>query len=481
MPAEYPAGVASLCDGSAVALAVLLRTGAVSATEVLEAHLARIDAVDPLLNAMVTRVDDEARPAARAADDAFVRGGPTGPLHGLPVAHKDLALTAGIRTTFGSPIFANFVPDTDALIVARMRAAGAITIGKTNTPEFGAGSQTFNTVFGVTRNPYDLGRTCGGSSGGAAVALRTGMVALADGSDMGGSLRNPASFCNVVGFRPSPGRVPQHPARWGWGSLAVEGPMGRCVDDVALLLSVLAGPDPRAALSLETPGSFFGPPLRPADPAGLRVAVSPDLGGLPVEAPVRSVVLDAARRLEAAGASVTVDDPGWEGADDAFEVLRAFQFELGFGALEETDGYRMKATVRDNIAAGRALRGVDVARAERLRTEVYARIGAFFERYDVLVAPVSQVVPFPVDVEYPTVVDGVGMDGYIEWMRSCSRVTVTSCPAASVPVGFDPSGLPIGVQVVGPHRRDRHTLRVAALLESLCDAGQQQPGCVPAG
>lgn len=469
----------SLCDGSALDLAGMLRRGEVSAREVLDAHLARIDLLGPQLNAVVTRIDDAARRAAVAADEAFTRSGPLGPLHGLPVAHKDLALTAGIRTTFGSPIFADFVPDVDALIVERMRAAGAITVGKTNTPEFGAGSQTFNPVFGPTRNPYAPDRTCGGSSGGAAVALRTGMVALADGSDMGGSLRNPASFCNVVGFRPSPGRVPQHPARWAWGTLAVEGPMGRTVADVALLLSVLAGPDPRVAVALEAPGSVFAPPLAEVTATGLRVAVSPDLGGLPVEPAVRAVVADVARALEGAGARVTVDDPGWAGADEAFEILRAFQFELGFGALADTDGDRMKATVRANIAAGRALRGVDVARAERLRSEVFVRTAGFFERYDVLIAPVTQVVPFPIEVEYPTVVDGTPMDGYIEWMRSCSRVTVSSCPAASVPAGFDPDGLPIGVQVIGPHRRDRHTLRVAALVEALCGAGARAPGCVP--
>ena len=250
-----------LCLLTATALARRLRDGEVSAREVLAAHLDRIERIDPSVNAIVTLAAERAADEAMAADEALARGASPGPLHGLPLAVKDLHLTAGIRTTFGSPLFADFVPPVDSLLVARERAAGAIVVGKTNVPEFGAGSQTFNTIFGATLNPYDLTKTCGGSSGGAAVALACGMVPLADGSDMGGSLRNPASFCNVVGLRPSPGRVPSWPAQLGWQTLGVEGPMGRTVADVALLLSAMAGPDTRCPISLAEDGARFRQPL----------------------------------------------------------------------------------------------------------------------------------------------------------------------------------------------------------------------------
>src|SRR6266542_1049452 len=251
-----------LCFKDAVDLSRMIRAREVSASEVMTAFLSQIERVNPKVNAVCSFIGEEAAlNAAKKADDKLAKGEPVGPLHGLPHAVKDLALTAGIRTTYGSRIYKDFVPAQDALFVERLKAAGAIIIGKTNTPEFGAGSQTFNEVFGATRNPYDLSKTCGGSSGGAAVALACGMVPLADGSDLGGSLRNPASFCNVVGFRPSPGRVPTYPAALAWNTLPVQGPMARSVQDVAFLLSVMAGPDPRVPISIEEPGSLFRQPL----------------------------------------------------------------------------------------------------------------------------------------------------------------------------------------------------------------------------
>ena len=465
----------ALPDHSAVELARLLRSRAVSAREVLAAHIERIEAVDPAVNAMVTRTFERAHEAAVAADAALAAGEEVGPLHGLPVAHKDLLVTAGIRTTMGSPLFADWVPDVDALTVTRARAAGAITVGKTNTPEFGAGSQTFNAVFGVTRNPWDPTRTCGGSSGGAAVALATGMVPLADGSDLGGSLRNPAGYCNVVGLRPSPGRVPSWPSRNPWGTMSVEGPMGRSVADVALFLSALAGPDARCPGSLETPGSVFGAPLQREGLAGVRVAWSPALGDLPVDAEVAAVLAAALPTFEALGARVELADPPLTDADLVFETLRASQFEGGFSNLYDRSGEQMKETVRWNIEAGRALSGPDVARADVLRGEIFAAMADFFTRFDVLVTVVSQVPPFTVDREYPSEVAGQRMGSYIEWMRSCSRLTVTGCPALSIPAGFTSGGLPVGLQLVSPYRAERELLEIGHVLETALGASAQRP------
>jgi len=298
----------------ATELARLIRANELSAREVVAAHLDRIDRVNPRLNAIVTLVADRALEQADRADAAMARGDAVGPLHGLPIAHKDLQPTKGIRTTFGSPVFGNFVPTEDSLLVERCRNAGAILVGKTNTPEFGAGSQTFNPVFGATRNPYDVTKTCGGSTGGGAVALATGMLPLADGTDMGGSLRNPASFCGVVGLRPSPGRVPSWPARMAWSGLSVDGPMGRSVADVALLLSAIAGPDPRSPIGLGDSGDRFAMPLD-RDFTNTRVAWWTDLGGVPVDRRVRAVV-DAQRgAFESIGCRVEHADPEFTGAD----------------------------------------------------------------------------------------------------------------------------------------------------------------------
>ena len=343
-----------LCYLPAVEQARLLRDGKLSAVELLEAHLTQIERFNPAVNAIVTLVPELARERAAAADRALAAGEDIGILHGLPIAHKDLALTAGIRTTQGSPIFADWVPEESSLFVERVRAAGAVTLGKTNTPEFGAGSQTFNAVFGATRNPYDLTKTCGGSSGGAAVALACGMVPLADGSDMGGSLRNPASFCNVVGFRPSPGRVPTWPSLDPWSPLSVEGPLGRTVADVALLLAAMAGPDARCPLSLPEPGLTFARPLE-RDVRGIRVAWSADAGGLPVEPAVKTALAPARAVLEELGCEVTDDYPDLSGAREIFQVLRAVAFETGLGPLYDDHRDELKETIRWNIELARRL------------------------------------------------------------------------------------------------------------------------------
>ena len=468
------AGDTDLCFRSAVDLARAIAAREVSAAEVMEAHLARIAQVNPTLNAVVTLVPDAARRAAEAADDALARGEPVGPLHGLPVAHKDLTPTRGIRTTFGSPIFRDFVPPDDALIVERLRAAGAITIGKTNTPEFGAGSQTFNAVFGATRNPYDPTKTCGGSSGGAAVALASGMVPLADGSDLGGSLRNPAGFCNVVGFRPSPGRVPIWPSQAAWFPLGVQGPMARSVADAALMLSVIAGPDPRAPISLPEPGETFRRPLD-RDVAGTVVAWSRDLGGLPVDPRVTAVVDTGRATMERLGCRVEDAEPDTTGAAEVFQAWRAWYFELCYGPLLEAHRHEMKDTVVWNIEEGRRLTGPRLGEAMRVWTALLDRVRRFLTRYEYLALPVTQVPPFDVDRPYPTEIDGVPMATYLDWMRSCSDVSVLGLPAIAVPCGFTGDGLPVGVQIVGRQQDDLGVLQLAHAFEQATGAGRRRP------
>lgn len=467
-----------LCFTSAVELSRALRRREVSAREVLQAHLDRIDRVNPTVNAVVSLVPERAMAEAAAADDRLAAGEAVGPLHGLPVAHKDVFETAGIRTTFGSPLFADHVPTTDDLVVERMRAAGAISIGKTNVPEFAAGSHTFNEVFGVTRNPYDLNRSAGGSSGGAAVALACGMHPIADGSDFGGSLRNPASFNNVVGFRPSPGRVPNWPAPIAWTQLDVKGPMGRTVADTALVLSAQAGPDSRSPIAIDEPGSVFAAPLD-RDLAGLRVAWSADLAGtVPVDEPVADVVRAAARTFSELGCAVDEACPDFTGADEVFRTLRAWVFELRFGPVLDANPDALKESIRWNAAEGRKLSGHDIARAEALHTEIFHRVREFFGRYDILVLPVSQVAPFGIDLEYPTTIAGRPMENYLDWMRSAYYVSVTGSPALSVPAGFTPSGLPVGVQLVGPHRADLAVLQAGHAFEQATGAGSRLPPLV---
>jgi amidase len=468
---------ADLCFLPAAELARQIRHGKLSATEVMLAHLARIEDLNPSLNAVITLDAEGALAAARRADEARARGESLGPLHGLPVAHKDHFLTRGMRTTFGSPIFRDFVPDQDSLLVERQRRAGAITIGKTNMPEFGAGSQTFNEVFGATRNPYDPSKTCGGSSGGAAVALATGMVALADGSDLGGSLRNPANFCNVVGLRPSVGRVAQWPSQDAWNQMAVAGPMGRTVEDVALFLSVLAGPDARDPIALDEPGDVFAT-IAERDFAGTRVAWSSDLGGLPVERAVSAVLESQRGTFEALGCRVDDASPNLAGADEVFQTLRGIGFANTFADLIDRDPAALKDTIVWNTEYGRALTGADAGRAAGLRSQIFARMHTFMERYEFIIAPVNQVAPFPVDVPYPTAIEGVAMENYLSWMRSCSWITVTGHPAISVPCGFTPGGLPVGVQIIGRFRDERGLLQFARAFEQRTQAGLRRPALV---
>ena len=453
-------------DATARELAMAVHAKQISARELLDLHLARIAERNPELNAIVSLDEERAREGAAEADEATAHSKAAGPLHGLPHAFKDTHDVAGWRTTYGSPLYAEHVPEADSLLVERIRRAGAVTIGKTNVPEFAAGSHTFNTLFGTTRNPVDPSRSAGGSSGGAACALASGMVPLADGSDMGGSLRNPASFCGVVGLRPSIGRVPDWPTESYWDNLSTGGPMARNVGDLALLLSVIAGPDRRTPFALGDAGARFAPPVS-GTLGGLRVALSVDLGGtIDVDDEVAAVVASAATTFAAAGASVEDAAPDLSLADDVFRTLRAWQFQAAFGdELAEHPDAVQGVPRRQHPRRGghhRRRRGPRL----RARTAVMGTARDFLSTYDVLVLPVSQVPPFPADQEYPHAINGRPQATYLDWMRSAYLITVTGCPAISVPAGTTTDGLPVGIQIVAPHGADRALLEVAAAFEA---------------
>jgi amidase len=477
--------VTALWENDAITLAGMLRRREVSAREVIAAHIARIEAVDPAVNAVVTRCFEQATAKAAAADQALAQGEPPGLLHGLPVAHKDIVDTAGVRTTYGSPLFADNVPDRDELVVSRMAGAGAISLGKTNTPEFGAGSHTVNPVFGATHNPYDLGRSPGGSSGGAAAALAARMICLADGSDLGGSLRNPASFCNVVGLRPSPGRVPSWPVTDPADVLGVSGPMGRTVADAALLLAVLSGPDPRAALALDAPPPPLAAPAEVAqvlarDLRGLRVAWSPDLG-LPVDPEVRAALAPARAVLAGLGWQVTDAAPDLAGGDEVFRTWRALRFVTAFGPLVRDHPGSVGPNVTWNVQRGQELTVAEIGRATIEWAALAARVSAFFAEFDVLACPVSQVPPFDVGLDWVHEIDGVPQESYLDWMRSAYLITVTGLPAISVPAGFTPGGLPVGLQLVGRRRADWRLLAIAAAFEQATGYARTAPVLPGAG
>jgi amidase len=471
---EAQAAGSSLCFLSAVEMARLIRAKKLSAREALAAHLQQIERVNPEVNAMVTLAPELAAAAAAKADEMLARGEPLGPLHGLPVAHKDLLETRGIRTTFGSPLYANYVPTEDDLVVERMRQAGAITIGKTNTPEFGAGSQTFNKVFGATHNPYDLTKTCGGSSGGAAVALACGFTPVATGSDTGGSLRNPAAFCNVVGLRPSIGRVPSPTAAFGWSTLSTAGCLGRSVADLALALSTIAGPDSRAPLSINEGGELFARPLGRSF-QGVRVAWFKDLGGVAFDPRVRAVVDGQRATFESLGCIVEQSEPDFAPAEVAFRVLRAWNSANAYGARLREHPDAFKDTLKAEIEEGLRLSGSDVARAETAHTQIWRQFQAFLQTHEYFVLPTTQLPPFSINMPYPTEIAGVKFENYIDWMKSCWYISATGNPAASVPAGFTPEGLPVGIQIVGRNKEDFSVLQLAHAFEQATGFGKKRP------
>lgn len=471
------AGSPEICFLTAVEMAALIRQKKLSAREVMAAHLKQIERLNPKVNAIVTLVGEQAAENARKADEAQARGAALGPLHGLPVAHKDLVETAGIRTTFGSLIFKDHVPAQDAILVERIKRAGAIAVGKTNTPEFGAGSQTFNRVFGATHNPYDLTKTCGGSSGGAAVSLACGMVPIADGSDSGGSLRNPAAFCSVVGFRTAPGRVPNAAIGNGWATLGVSGPMGRTVGDAALLLSVMAGPDPRCPISITEPGSRFAGHLD-RDFKGARVAWFKDLGGIPFDSRVRTAVNAQRRVFEDLGCIVEDAEPDLAGAAEAYDTLRAWGYATGLAEAVRDHRDLVKDTIIWEVERGLKLTSAELSRAVILHTQAWDRMRIFQEKYEYFVLPTTQVPPFDVNQPYVTEIEGVKMKNYIEWMKSCWLISILESPSISMPCGYTPEGLPVGLQIAGRHRDEWSVLQMAHAFENATRAAHRKPPIV---
>ena len=464
-----------LCFTPARKLAQLIRGRKLSATEVMQAFIAQIERVNPEVNAIVTFLPELALSAAKKFDRNF-KSNASKFLAGLPIAYKDNVPTRGIRTTFGSLVYRDNVPKEDHLLVERLSAAGAITIGKTNLPEFAAGSHTFNLVFGATLNPYDTTKSAGGSSGGAAAAVAAGMLPFADGGDLAASLRNPGNYCNVVGFRPSPGRVPSWPAPNAWNTLGVLGPIARTVEDTAFLLSAMAGPDRRAPTSISESGEQFLKPLR-RNFRDVRVAWSRSLGGLPMDPRVTSVLEKQRRVFADLGCIVEEAEPDFSGATEAFETLRAVAFVQSYGELVKTRRREVKDSIAWNVEQGLKLTTEQIARAETLRTALFYRMRVFLERYEFLLCPVNQLPPFPAEQEYPTLIAGELMTNYLDWMKSCYYITITSHPAISVPAGFtgDPVPLPVGLQIVGRYREDFGVLQLAHAFEQQTGIWQQRP------
>lgn len=470
------------CDLSALEARALIGAKRLSARELLDSCLARMDAVDPAVNCMVARDDAAARRAALAADEMTARGEPLGPLHGLPVGVKDLENTRGLRTTYGSVIFRDFVPEEDQLIVRAVREAGAIVAGKTNTPEWGAGANTRNAVYGATGNPFDPAKSAAGSSGGSGVALATGMVPIATGSDTGGSLRNPAAFNGIVGFRPSPGLVPSDKRPLGWNPLSVLGPMARTVPDLCLLLSTMVSDD--ACDPLAT--TIFGRQVRQAgdfaapgaiDLASLKVAVTPDFGFSPTERHIRDVFAEKVGLFGHAFAAVEEATPDCAGTDETFEILRAVAFMAGMYERVRDTPELVGPNVRANVEEGLRYSALDVTRALKQQTVLYKNWQRFFERFDVILSPAVTLSPRPWSELYPAEIDGAPTRTYFHWLANAYAVTTVGHPAISLPVGLDRNGMPFGLQIVGPRGGDARVLAVAAALEKLLagDARTRRP------
>jgi amidase len=472
-PATVPQSVAdhSLARQPARELARLIRTRAVSPVEVLDAHLDVIARVNPKLNAIVTLAADAARDAARSAEDAVMKGDPLGPLHGLPVAIKDVTPTAGIRTTFASPLYKDLVPTEDAEVVRRLKAAGAIVLAKTNTPEFACGAYTNNALFGPTRNPWNPDLSPAGSSGGSAVAVATGMVPIAQGTDFGGSVRVPAAFCGIVGIRPTPGLTPNHPMPLAWDPGQVHGPLARDAEDAALMLDAIIGPSPLSPISSAPPWqSALAELERRGDAKGLRIAYAPEIAGIGIEAEIASICRDAAWALRAVGAQVE------EIEFDAGDGRAAYQTWRGFWMVGQQ--YERLARIEEfgrnlksNVEAGLKLTALDLAAAEQKRQEIFHRFRNLFERFDVLLTPATSVMPFPVGMDFPDRINGRPLENYIDWIAPAYLITLVSLPAATAPAGLTRDRLPVGMQIVAPRLAEPLILRVARLIHRASGVG----------
>jgi amidase len=464
MSSKDGAGNGGLLQASACDVVGRLQRGEVTPHDLLDALESRIAVVDPAVNALPTLCFAR----ARAHADTLIKTRPEarGLLAGLPVAIKDLNEVAGVRTTYGSPIFADHVPAQSDILVERLEAEGGIVYAKSNTPEFGAGANTFNEVFGATRNPWNTARSAAGSSGGAAVALATGMAWLAHGSDMGGSLRNPASFCGIVGMRPSIGRVARSIAAGVDRTLGVNGPMARTVEDLALFLDAMTGEHAADPLSLAKPETSF----RTQATSGWkpkRVAYSADFGITPVDPQVAAVTRKAAERLAAEGVIVEEAHPDFSEAHDSFQVLRAVDFAISKAELLRKHRDLLKPEVVWNIEKGLALSVEEIARAEAQRLTLMKRSIAFFETYDLLLSPATIVAAFPVEQRYVAECAGHTFDNYVEWLAIAYAITLACCPALSLPCGFTADGLPVGLQIVAPPKADGRVLAGAKLIEDL--------------
>jgi amidase len=465
----------TLTRKSARELAVLIRDRSVSPVEVLDAHLAAIEEINPKLNAIVTLAGEQARDVARTAESAVMRNEPLGLLHGIPVAIKDITATADIRTTYGSPLYKENVPTEDAEVVRRLKAAGAIIIGKTNTPEFACGAYTHNAVFGATRNPWNPRLSPAGSSGGSAVAVATGMVPIAQATDFGGSIRVPAAFCGIVGIRPTPGLVPSYPMPLAWDPGQTNGPLARDAEDAALMLDAMVGFSRLSPISVSPPWhSALAEVDRCTGAKGLRIAYAPDIAGIGVDAEVEALCRKAALQLSETGATVEQVDFSASDGRAPYQVWRGlWMVGQQYQRLSELEQFG--DALKGNVRAGLKMTALDFAAAEQKRQEVFHRFRSLFERFDALLTPVAPVKPFPSERNFPEEINGKKFENYIDWIAPSFLVTLVSLPAASAPAGLTSDGLPVGVQIVAPRFEEPMILSLAGLIHR--QSGVAWPPC----
>ncbi len=456
----------TLTRKSAGELAALIASRAVTPVEVLDAHLAAIERINPALNAIVTLDTDRARATAVEAGDAVMRGETLGPLHGLPVGIKDITQTAGIRTTYGSPLFKDFVPDEDAEVVRRLKSAGAIVLAKTNTPEFAAGANTVNPVFGATRNPWNPALSPAGSSGGSAVAVATGMLPLAQGTDFGCSIRMPAAFCGIVGIRPTPGLTPNYPMPLAWDPGQVNGPLARNAMDAARMLDAMVGFSRISPISVAPPWkSALAEVEAMKDAKGLRIAYVSDIAGIGVDSEIDAICRKAALALREAGA--TVDEIEFDASEGKvpYQAWRGlWMVGQQFANLDRLEDFG--PNLKGNVNAGLKVTPLDFAAAEKTRAALFLRFKDLFDRYDLLLTPASPVKQFPVDQNFPTEINGKKLDNYTDWIASSFLITLMSLPGGSAPAGFASDGLPVGMQIVGARFEEPKILGLAKLLHA---------------